>query len=233
MAIEEKNVSKIFLILSHNLRRDILILLNEKGELSFTDLMNELKVDTGTLSFHIRNLKQFLEQTKSSKYKLNKLGQSALRLIKDVEAINIEADFIEKQSSLRIASKKKRTAAFLIDAAVAFTITIATTLIANVDIIFSGNFNLDLNIILFIAFLWIYSSLLEGFSGQTLGKALFNLKVVTITGKKLSYDGAVVRNFGKAFFLPFDLIIGLRLKDKRFIKYFDKISGTTVLNISI
>jgi uncharacterized RDD family membrane protein YckC len=78
---------------------------------------------------------------------------------------------------------------------------------------------------------WTYSTLLEGFAGQTLGKRLFGLKVVRLDGKRFSYDYAAVRGFGKAFLLPFDLLFGYRLKDKRFARYFDKFTGTTVINL--
>jgi len=57
------------------------------------------------------------------------------------------------------------------------------------------------------------------------------LKVVRVDGKKLFYDHAAVRNFGKAFLLPFDLLVGVRLKDARFIRYFDKFAGTTVIDL--
>jgi hypothetical protein len=39
-----------------------------------------------------------------------------------------------------------------------------------------------------------------------------------------------VRNFGKVFLLPIDLVIGWRLRDERYIRYFDKFAGTTVLD---
>lgn len=230
MSIEQKNVSKLFTILSHHIRRDILLHLNEKSEQTFTDLLTILDVDTGTLSFHLRNLKIFLEQTPTGKYKLNKLGLTAIRIIKDFEAFSLETEFTRKPSIFPIASKKKRTAAFLMDMGIAFTITIATTLVANITNMFSGNYFLDVNLILFLTFLWLYSTLMEGFAGQTMGKGIFGLKVVTNTGKKLSYDGAAVRNFGKCFILPFDLLAGRKIKDKRYIKYFDKVTGTTVIN---
>ena len=63
MAVDQESVSKILSILSHPLRREILLYLSEKGELSFTDLLNLLKVDTGKLSFHLRSLEAFIEQT--------------------------------------------------------------------------------------------------------------------------------------------------------------------------
>ena len=97
MAHNEENVSRLLLILSHKIRRDILILLHEKKEQSFSELMNSLEIDTGRMSFHLRNLRLFLEQTPTGKYKLNRIGQNALGLIKDVEALSIDVDFLEKK----------------------------------------------------------------------------------------------------------------------------------------
>jgi uncharacterized RDD family membrane protein YckC len=228
MSEGEGNVSKIFLILSHKLRRDILLILSEKKEQSFSDLMNALEIDTGRMSFHLRNLKLFLEQTSTGKYKLTRYGQSALRLIKDVEALSIEANFLET-GSLHLASVSRRVIAFAFDMGIAFTIAVATTLIAELFVLFSGRFLFDQNIFLFLGLLWLYSTLLEGFAGQTIGKSVLDLKVVSVTGKKVYYDSAGVRNFGKCFLMPVDLLLGLRLKDPRFIKFFDKYSGTTVI----
>jgi uncharacterized RDD family membrane protein YckC len=231
MAINEEKVSKLFSILSHQLRRDILVILFEKKEQSFSDLMNALSVDTGKMSFHLRNLKLFLEQTPTGKYKLNSFGQNALRLIKDVEAISIEADFLEHNSNIHVAKFPRRALSFVVDMGVAFTITIATTLATEIPGLFSGQYLSNINIFLFLGLLWLYSTLLEGFAGQTLGKSLFSIKVVSVSGKKLYYDNAAVRNFGKCFLLPLDLLVGLRLKDERFIKFFDKFSGTTVISL--
>ena len=37
----------------------------------------------------------------------------------------------------------------------------------------------------------------EGFNGQSIGKRVFGVKVVRTDGRKMSYDHAAVRNFGK------------------------------------
>jgi uncharacterized RDD family membrane protein YckC len=87
------------------------------------------------------------------------------------------------------------------------------------------------NIIFYLVLFWIYSTLFEGFAGQSVGKRIFGLKVVRLDGKRLLYDNAAIRNFGKAFLLPFDLLFGYRLRDKRFARYFDKFSGTTVIDL--
>jgi hypothetical protein len=48
------------------------------------------------------------------------------------------------------------------------------------------------------------------------------------------YDYAAIRNFGKILpLLPFDLIVGWRLKNAIFMRYFDKFAGTTVIDLRI
>jgi len=230
LAVDQKSVSRILSVLSHPLRREILLHLSEKEECSFTDLMNALSVDTGKLSFHIRNLEAFLEQTPTGKYRLSKVGKNAIVLVKDLEAWAVEADIARKTSTLPIANFKKRVFAFLID----FVIALAFFMV--LPNLFSSLVSekiINIDFVLFLIVFWMYLTLLEGFGGQSLGKRIAGLRVVRIDGKKLFYDQTAVRNFGKVFLLPFDLIFGLRLKDKRFIRYFDKFSGTTVVDLRL
>ncbi len=234
MAVDQGNVSKILSVLSHPLRREILLNLSNNGESSFTDLLNLLKVDTGKLSFHLRSLSPFIEQTPSGKYRLSRAGESAVRVIHDVEGWAEVADIEGKASSLPLASFKKRASAFLIDFALMLGITSAIVLIPeflSMTMITGG----QMSTILFITIglLWLYSTLLEGFNGQSLGKRLMGLKVVRTDGKKMSYDHAAVRNFGKILpLLPFDLLIGMwRIKNNTFMRYFDKFAGTTVIDL--
>jgi uncharacterized RDD family membrane protein YckC/DNA-binding transcriptional ArsR family regulator len=230
MAIDQDSVSEILSALSHPLRREILAQISEHKECSFTDLMVALSIDTGKLSFHIRSLANFLEQTSAGKYRLNNAGENAFKLIKDLETWAVEVDIARDNTVLPLANLRKRTLASLTDLAIALTLFIAIP--ASFSSIALRGFSLDFNnIVLFFLLLWMYLTLLEGFAGQTLGKRLFGLRVIRTDGKKLFYDHAAVRNFGKVFLLPVDLLLGLRLKDRRFIRYFDKFSGTTVVNL--
>jgi len=233
MAINQEGISRILIVLSHALRREILLNLSEKGECSFTDLMNALNVDTGKLSFHIRSLAAFLEQTDAGKYKLSKVGENAIRLIRDLEAWAVEVDIAKKTSMLPLAAFKKRAFAFLIDFAIIFAVFLA--LPDAFSLLTKGpSYLFDINGILFsLVLLWIYFTLLEGFAGQSLAKRVLGLTVVRVDGKKLFYDHTAVRNFGKVFLLPFDLLIGLRLRDERFLRYFDKFAGTTVIDLRL
>jgi uncharacterized RDD family membrane protein YckC len=232
MVAEHDSVSKILAVLSHPIRREILALLNEKGECSFTDVMNSLSLDTGKLSFHMRSLAGLIEQTPSGKYQLNKMGENAFRLVIELQAWAPEMN-VQERNALSLASFKKRAYAFLIDFALVAAVFAAAALISSAfSSISGGGFRLDLNVILFVLVFWVYSTLLEGFAGQSLGKRLMMLLVVRVDGKRLFYDHAAVRNFGKIFvILPFDLLAGSRLKDKRFIRYFDKFAGTIVIDL--
>jgi len=230
MTSNQEKTTRILSVLSHPIRRQILLNLSEKGECSFTDLMNALNVDTGKLSFHIRNLDAFFEQTPAGKYKLNQAGENAIRLIHDVEAWAVEVGVAKKTSLLPLATFKKRTLAFLIDLAIIFAIFSGLPNI--ISFITEGNLRFNYYLIILSLFvLWIYFTLLEGFAGQSLGKRVIGLMVLRVDGQKLFYDYAAVRNFGKVFLLPFDLLIGLRLRDARFIRYFDKFAGTIVINL--
>jgi len=230
MAVDQENVSKVLSVLSHRIRREILLILNEKGESSFTDLMNTLNIDTGKLSFHIRSLSPFLQQTESGKYRLSRAGEDAVRVIRDVESWAEAADVNRKASQLLLASFKKRTYAFLIDFGIIFLVT-ALILVELVLELFRGETVISLTLLFAsLGFLWVYSTLLEGFSGQSIGKRVIGLKVVKINCKKMDYEHAAVRNFGKIL-LPFDLLFGYQLKDPRFIRYFDKFAGTTVIDL--
>ncbi len=235
MVADQDSVSKIIAVLSHPLRREILILLSNRGECSFTDFLNVLKVDTGKLSFHLRALSVFIEQTSTGKYKLSRTGENAVRVISDVESWAEVADVDRKASQLHLASFGKRTLAFIVDFLLMLTITLLITFPKVVSIITGNLLNPESSMLLSItlALLWGYSTLLEGFNGQSLGKRLAGLKAVRTDGKQLSYGHAAIRNFGKAFLLPFDLIVGLRLKNKEFMRYFDKFAGTTVINLRL
>jgi uncharacterized RDD family membrane protein YckC len=235
MSAEQQSVSKILSVLAHPLRREILLALSEQGECSFTELLNILKIDTGKLSFHLRALSAFVEQTPLAKYSLSRAGENAVRVMNDVESWAEVADVERKATQIPLASFGKRAYAFVIDFLLVFAITLLIML-PQVFSFFEGNvFTIGASAIVFgtLGLLWVYSTLLEGFNGQSLGKRALGLKIVRTDGKKASYDQAAVRNFGKAFLLPCDLLVGLRIKNEQFIRYFDKFAGTTVIDLRI
>ena len=236
MSVDQGNISKILSILSHPIRREILLILSlEHNESSFTDLLNLLKIDTGKLSFHLRSLSPFIEQNSNGKYKLSRAGENAVRIICDIESWAEVANIHAKASGLPLASFKNRAIAFIVDFAFMLAITMAITYIPDIlSLSTSALLGAKISDILFITIglHWLYSTLLEGFNGQTIGKRLLALKVVRTDGKKMFYDHAAVRNFGKVLpLLPFDLIEAWQTKHNDFMRYFDKFAGTTVIDL--
>ena len=235
MSGDQESVSKVLSVLAHPLRREILLTLSDKGECSFTELMNVANVDTGKLSFHLRALAPFTEQTSNGKYVLSNSGENAVRIIMDVESWAECADVSKRSSYLPLASFQRRFLAYIVDLTLIFLITVVIMFPQSLYILTTNLLSPELSAVLFITIglFWVYSTLLEGFNGQTLGKRLLGVKAVKTDGKNLSYDHAAIRNFGKAFLIPFDVIIGLRLKNPEFIRYFDKFAGTTVINLRV
>jgi len=76
----------IFAALKHPVRRQILFLLEQKGEASFTDIQNAVSIsDTGLMSYHLRELAPLVEQSSRGKYRLSEIGQTSIALFRKVE----------------------------------------------------------------------------------------------------------------------------------------------------
>ena len=230
MSVDEEDVSQILSVLSHPLRRKILFYLSEEKKSSFTDLATTFAVDTGKLSFHLRALEAFVEQTEAGKYKLAGLGRNAIALLRDIETWETELETPPKLLIRPLANGKERIAAFLIDFLITFVLFIVWS---NIFFPTTWHYTLELNYTFYLVLFWGYSTIFEKFRGQTLGKRFIHIKVVSTDGKDPSSDQAAIRNFGKSFLLPFDLASGLRQKDKRFMRYFDKITKTTVIDLRL
>jgi DNA-binding transcriptional ArsR family regulator len=71
-------------ILKDETRRKIILLLNEKGSVSYTDLMDALGiVSTGTLNYHLKVLGDLLSKSESGQYTLAERGKLASRLLQE------------------------------------------------------------------------------------------------------------------------------------------------------
>ena len=78
---------------------------------------------------------------------------------------------------------------------------------------------------------FLYSGILEGVTGKTIGKSLMNLKVVSITGPN-RITKTLIRNVSKIFwyaFLPIDCIIGLATEGDPRQRLLDRVVNTTVM----
>ena len=81
--------------------------------------------------------------------------------------------------------------------------------------------------VMFLAY-WI---ILEYKTGQTIGKKMFNLKIVNNLGEKPSLIGVIISSFGKSFILPIDMILGWVITNEKRQRIFNKLGNTIVIKI--
>lgn len=83
---ETDEYDEIFAALKHPIRRQILLLLEQKGEVSFTDIQNAVGInDTGLMSYHLKELAPLVKQSNRGKYCLSEVGQASVELFRKVE----------------------------------------------------------------------------------------------------------------------------------------------------
>jgi len=80
-------------------------------------------------------------------------------------------------------------------------------------------------------FFFLYWTLMEGFQGrgQSIGKMVMNLKVVSRDGTRIHYGAAAIESFGKAFILPLDCLIGWLAMPGTKLRMFNRLSNTVVI----
>jgi len=97
----------IFKTLSHQTRRDILRVIGEQKQASFTQIKNSVKVeDSASLSYHLNTLQPLITQ-KGGKYILSELGQDAYALINKTTAYtgsNSTLNFVRSKIPLVIVA---------------------------------------------------------------------------------------------------------------------------------
>ena len=81
--------------------------------------------------------------------------------------------------------------------------------------------------VMFLAY-WI---ILEYKTGQTIGKKMFNLKIVNNLGERPSLIGVIISSFGKSFILPIDIILGWMITNEKRQRVFNKIGNTLIIKI--
>ena len=89
------------------------MILKQEEKASFTDLALATGVDTGKLSFHLRSLVDFLDQTPEGKYTLGIRGKNAIVLIKDLEDWAIASEISDKPVNQNVKPSRRITASIL------------------------------------------------------------------------------------------------------------------------
>jgi DNA-binding transcriptional ArsR family regulator len=158
---ETSDYDSIFAALKNPIRRQILILLEQKGEVSFTDIQDAVGInDTGLLSYHLKELKLLVEQSSRGKYVLSEIGQTSMVLFRKVERE-------QERTSKQVRNEIERYVGkiFFIFPIIALTLMapICVDIFISVKSISAGSLSL-----------WQLAGLhLVGFSGMILGLILF------------------------------------------------------------
>ncbi len=83
MDYEEDTYTTIFRALKHPIRRKILHMLDESS-LTYTDILNELGVETGFLNYHLESLNNLIKK-EDNKYQLSDIGRASMHLTTRLE----------------------------------------------------------------------------------------------------------------------------------------------------
>ena len=95
---EPNEYDAIFAALKHPLRRRILLLLDAKGEVSFTDIQKAVGIeDTGLMSYHLKELELLISQSTRGKYKLSEIGKTSVALLRKVERSRDVSGVVRKE----------------------------------------------------------------------------------------------------------------------------------------
>jgi len=155
----------------------------------------------------------------------------------DIPSETRVGDFTSKPGELILASWRDRFFAWLIDFIIVtigieilfYAATFPLWFDSNPDKWYRGGLSVGFVVrsLIFLAY-WTY---FESTSGQSLGKRIFHLKTVGITGQTVNIRDALLESFGKSFLLPIDLILGWIFTNDKRQRIFNRVSNTIVVKL--
>ena len=200
----------MFSALNHPIRRRIIEML-ARNSVTYTCMLEELDIDTGKLNFHLKKLGDLIEKDEKGLYKLTDRGLRAFSIMQQVPE-KIE----EASAARRIAAYFLDFFAVILVSLIYFIFPIKISGIIQQEFVITPSYILTILLVF-----WIYLTIFENEGGQTLGKALLDIKAVG----EMNIKKAAVRNFPKAFIIPLiiDVILGRKYKTLRFIDKYAEI----------
>lgn len=94
--VKELNIFRVYKLLDHPVRREILELLGEDDKLGFKELKERLQVNVGALYYHLDALGDLVTQDENRKYMLTDLGKTAYQYLTSKRAQLMEIEMKEK-----------------------------------------------------------------------------------------------------------------------------------------
>jgi len=230
--IKELKAVEFFKVLSHEIRVKIISLLHENIEMSYTEILHTLNLEEGNLNFHLRKMKGFIELTEKKNYRLSEYGKITYGMLQEVDArLWKDAKEIIKtdgNNTISLQILTRRAFAALIDFTL-FLIFGATNIIILKNWLKLDAFAVIIYLQIVLLLAYVYFVIMETYTGQTIGKYVMKIRVVKTNGDKVNVIECAIRNMGKVFFLPLDVLAGVLLyRKKGYIKFFDYYTKTTV-----
>ncbi len=230
--IKELKTVEFFKVLSHEIRAEIISLLHDNIEMSYTEILHTLNIEEGNLNFHLRKMKGFVELTEKKNYRLSEYGKITYGMMQEVDA-RLWSDAKElikndQNNAFSVQILIRRAFAALVDFTLFLSFGATNFLILKDSLKFDAfAVIIYLQIVLLLAY--VYFVIMETYNGQTIGKYITKIRVVKINGDKVNVLECAIRNIGKVFFLPFDVLVGVLFYSKKgYIKFFDYYTKTTV-----
>ena len=78
---------------------------------------------------------------------------------------------------------------------------------------------------------FVYWTILEYKTGQTIGKKILNLKTTNMQGGKPKLKGVIISSLGKAFFLPLDVLLGWIITNEKRQRIFNRLGDTIIVKV--
>ena len=229
--IKELKTVEFFKVLSHEIRAEIISLLHENIEMSYTEILHTLNIEEGNLNFHLRKMKGFVELTEKKNYRLSEYGKITYSMLQGVDSrLWKDAKEIIKTDNMTFSASMllRRTVAALIDFTL-FLLFGATNFLILKNWLKFDAFAVIIYLQIVLLLAYVYFVIMETYSGQTIGKYVMKIRVVKTNGDKVDVLECAIRNIGKVFFLPFDVLVGvLFYRKKGYIKFFDYYTKTKV-----
>ncbi len=232
--IKELKTVEFFKVLSHEIRAEIISLLHENIEMSYTEILHTLNLEEGNLNFHLRKMKAFVELTEKKNYRLSEYGKITYSMLQEVDA----RLWKDAKEIIKTDGNKTFSAQILIRRVIAALVDYTLFVFPGVALFFilSGGLKFDVHTFLIVMYLQLtlqvaYASfvIMEAYNGQTIGKYIMKIRVVKANGDKITILESAIRNIGKVFLLPLDLLIGvLFFRKNGYVKFFDYYTKTTV-----
>jgi uncharacterized RDD family membrane protein YckC len=216
--------------ISHPIRARVIELLSENIELPYSEILRVLKIDSGQLNFHLRNMGRLITKGENGNYLLTREGKTASILLKELRRLSSSEQAVEPAAAVL-----KRALAAAIDFSLFLFSPLVVVFIVSLWIPFYERID-PVTVTLFLhaifALTLVVFVAMEAYNGQTLGKFALGIRVIKENGRKPNLVECILRNVAKVYFLPLDFLLGvLFYRHKGYLRFSDYFTRVRVVDV--